>query len=264
MTALRRAQLIRSAVWLSLAAFAVLAVVISGRSDTGVRRLASLASGEPGAAPRGPKDSLASRQFDQEAEQRRVNDAIRSLAADRDRLLARLNTLERSLDDVTGSIAAPAKVQAPPAATMVSPAPAPAPPAPAAAVPTVPTTAAAPPAAPPLTTSRAVAGHLATGVPQASESIATKTEFGIDLGGNATVDGIKAMWAALKAGQPGLLEGLRPVVSIREVRPGVIDLRLVAGPLANASVAARLCAALATSGQNCQPAVFDGQRLALQ
>ena len=69
----------------------------------------------------------------------------------------------------------------------------------------------------------------------------------------------------MKANQPGLLEGLRPLIALREgQKGGSPELRLVAGPLANASVAARLCAALAAAGQACQPAVFDGQRLALQ
>jgi len=55
------------------------------------------------------------------------------------------------------------------------------------------------------------------------------------------------------------------VIAIREgAKPGSMELRLVAGPLANASIAARLCAALAAAGQSCQPTVFDGQRLALQ
>jgi len=257
MTAVRRAQLIRSAVWVALAAVAVLTALISARTETGERRIAALTSNRPAGATRGTKDPAAGRQFDQEAEQRRVSEAIRLLAADRDRLLARLNSLERSLDDVTGSIGPAMRTQPPPApATSTAPPPAPAPAAAAAS--------AAPAPAPPPATSRVAAGHLATGMPLPAESVATKTEFGIDLGGNATVDGVKAMWAALKAGQPGLLEGLRPVVSIREVRPGAIELRLIAGPLANASVAARLCAALAAAGQNCQPAVFDGQRLALQ
>ncbi|MBV8835996.1 MAG: hypothetical protein JO000_05620 [Alphaproteobacteria bacterium] len=263
MTAVRRAQLIRSAVWASLAVVAMLAAFVSARTDTGVRRIAAIGSGEPPAAPRGAKDiGLASRQFDQEAEQRRINDAIRSLAADRDRLLARLNTLERSLDDATGSIG-PARSPAQPAAgPTANPAWAASPPAASAPAPSPAPTAAAPAASP--STNRVAAGHLATGLPTPAESVATKTEFGIDLGSNATVEGVKTMWASLKAGQPGLLEGLRPVVSIREVRPGVIELRLIAGPLANASVAARLCAALSSAGQNCQPAVFDGQRLALQ
>ena len=76
---------------------------------------------------------------------------------------------------------------------------------------------------------------------------------------------MRTLWTRLKANQPGLLEGLRPIVALREgQRGGAPELRLIAGPLANASVAARLCAALAAAGQACQPAVFDGQRLALQ
>jgi hypothetical protein len=260
MTAVRRTQLVRFAAWVGFATVAVLAAMISARTETGVRRIAALISNDPPTAARGAKEAqFVGRQFDQEAEQRRTSEAIHSLAADRDRLLARLNILERSLDDVTGSIG-PGK---PPA-----PAPTPAVP-PAAAAPSAPpalTAPGAPPAAAPAATnqSRVAAGHLATGMPSPTESVASKTEFGIDLGGNATVEGVKTMWAALKAGQPGLLEGLRPVVSIREPRPGSIELRLIAGPLANASVAARLCAALTAAGQICQPAVFDGQRLALQ
>ena len=53
-------------------------------------------------------------------------------------------------------------------------------------------------------------------------------------------------------------------VSFEGQKPGAIELRLVVGPLPNASIAARLCAALSAAGQSCQPAVFDGQRLALQ
>jgi len=113
--------------------------------------------------------------------------------------------------------------------------------------------------------SRVAAGHLATGSPAGADSVATKTEFGVDLGTNATIEGLRALWARLKANQPGLLEGLRPVMALREgPRGGAPELRLIAGPLANASVAARLCAALGAAGQACQPAVFDGQRLALQ
>jgi hypothetical protein len=54
------------------------------------------------------------------------------------------------------------------------------------------------------------------------------------------------------------------VVAVRDgAKPGALELRLVVGPLANAGVAARLCAALADAGLTCAPAIFDGQRLAL-
>jgi hypothetical protein len=257
MTAVRRMQLARLGVWAGLATVAVLTALLTARTETGVRRMAALLSPAPAEQPvRSAKaPQPATRQFDQEAEQRRLGEAIRSLAADRDRLLARLNTLERSLDDVTGSI--------PPTAKVSPPLP---------AIPATPPVASAPPPVPsagaahsPPGQSRVAAGHLATGNPTAAESVATKTEFGVDLGGNATIDGLRTMWANLKASQPAMLEGLRPVIAIREgARPGTMELRLVAGPLANASIAARLCAALAGAGQSCQPAVFDGQRLALQ
>ena len=69
----------------------------------------------------------------------------------------------------------------------------------------------------------------------------------------------------LKTSQPSLFEGLRPVVAVREgQKPGTIELRLIAGPIANAGLAARMCAALSAMNQTCQPAVFDGQKLALQ
>jgi hypothetical protein len=251
MTAVRRTQLIRLGVWISLATLAVLTVVLTARTETGVRRIASLLT--PAEQARGAKVQVA-RQSDQEAEQRRLSEAVRVLAADRDRLQARLNTLERSLEDVTGSIPPASANPKPPAA------------------PTQSVTAAPLPAIPPIAQpgaganqARVAAGHLATGTPSASESVATKTEFGVDVGGNASIEGLRSLWAALKASQPAMFEGLRPIIAVREgQKPGTIELRLVAGPLPNASIAARLCAALSAANQACQPTVFDGQRLALQ
>ena len=114
--------------------------------------------------------------------------------------------------------------------------------------------------------SRVSAGHLATGAtPSATESVATKTEFGVDVGTNTSIEGLRTLWSNLKTSQPALFEGLRPVIAIREgQKPGAVELRLIAGPLPNASIAARLCAALAATSQVCQPTVFDGQKLALQ
>lgn len=250
MTAFRRAQLTRLGVWIALATVAVLTAVLTARTETGIRRIATLLSpGEPVRAAKAPQ--LANRQFDQEAEQRKLSEAVRALAADRDRLAARINTLERSLDDVTGSI--------PPAnATPKAAAPA----APVVAAPLPPPT--AQPAAGASSQGRVAAGHLATGMPGPAESVATKTDFGVDVGGNASIEGLRTLWTTLKASQPALFEGLRPVITVREGKSGSVELRLVAGPLPNASIAARLCAALSAANQACQPAVFDGQRLALQ
>jgi hypothetical protein len=257
MMAVRKMQLVRLGVWAGVATVAVLVAIIAANTETGIRRIAGLISTEAPAEPvrgaRAPNAQLASR-FDAELEARRLGEAVRVLAADRDRLLARVAVLERNLDDVTGSI--PAN---PPAAAAPKVAP----------LPQIPPQAAAPPPAQPATPAVA-AGRVTTshstalGTAGPAQSIATKTEFGIDIGGNASLDGLRTLWANLKTNQPALLEGLRPVIAIREGGKGAVELRLVAGPLLNASAAARLCASLTAAGQNCQPTVFDGQRLALQ
>ncbi len=252
MTALRRRQLTRLGVWIAVATVAVMTAVLSARTETGIRRIATLITPapEPVRAVKAPQ--LANRQSDQEAEQRRLAEAIRALAADRDRLLARLATLERNLDDVTGSIPPPnttPKAAVPSTPVVVAPLPAP-------HTPQASTGAS--------NQARVAAGHLATGTLGAAESVATRTDFGVDIGGNASIEGLRALWTTLKTSQPALFEGLRPVIAVREGKPGTIELRLVAGPLPNASIAARLCAALSAAGQTCQPTVFDGQRLALQ
>ena len=50
----------------------------------------------------------------------------------------------------------------------------------------------------------------------------------------------------------------------RTARPGGAEFRLIAGPLPNAAAAARLCATMTAAGAICAPAVFDGQRLAVR
>lgn len=92
-----------------------------------------------------------------------------------------------------------------------------------------------------------------------------RTEFGVDIAGETSVDALRARWQYLRAHHGPLLEGLRPLVAVQDgARPGGLDLRLIAGPLANANAATRLCASLTTAGVNCKPAIFDGQRLALR
>jgi hypothetical protein len=252
MTAVRRTQLARLGAWVSLATLAVIVVILVARTEGGIRRIAALLT-PPEAARTSKAPQLASRSADQDAEQRRLAEAIRNLTADRDRLAARLTVLERNLDEVTGSI--------PPKAVPQQPPPAPVPSVTASPL-AVPPSQMSPPAA--TNQARVAAGHLATGT-GAADSVATKTEFGVDVGGNASIEGLRSLWSTLKSAQPALFDGLRPVIAVREgQKPGTIELRLVAGPLPNASIAARLCAALVAANQSCQPTVFDGQRLALQ
>ena len=255
MTAVRRTQLVRLGAWVSLATLAVIVVVFVARTESGIRRIATLlAPPEDVRTSKAPQ--LANRPSDQQAEQRRLAEAVRALTADRDRLAARLTVLERNLDEVTGSIPPAAGTsrlpQVPVPGVMASPLPAP-------AAPPGQTSQPAPPSQ-----GRVAAGHLATGT-SAADSLATRTEFGVDIGGNASIEGLRSLWSTLKSGQPALFDGLRPIIAVREgQKPGSVELRLIAGPLPNASIAARLCAALGAANQPCQPAVFDGQRLALQ
>jgi hypothetical protein len=251
----------RLSAWSGITILAVAAAVVSAYTETGARRLAL---GDTAVAATGARSPLA------DIETRRLSDAVRALTADRDRLASRVAALERNLDDVTGSIASrpmgdrganpgasPLPPNLVPGAAVSAETARPAPP---------PVAAPVPAQSPPPATAIARAAPLAPLAAEtgAAASTATKTEFGIDLGTAATVEGLRNLWTAIKGTHAPLLEGLRPIVAVRDgAKPGALELRLVAGPLANAGVAARLCAALADAGLACAPAVFDGQRLAL-
>jgi hypothetical protein len=93
----------------------------------------------------------------------------------------------------------------------------------------------------------------------------TRTQFAVELGAAADLDSLRSRWTTLKAQHAAALDGLRPLVAVHEIGPkGAIELRLIAGPLANAATAARLCAILSGAGQPCQSGTFDGQQLALR
>jgi hypothetical protein len=93
---------------------------------------------------------------------------------------------------------------------------------------------------------------------------AVEVEFAVDLGGETSMQGLRALWASLR-GNHAALQNLRPLVSVRDgAQPGTVELRLVAGPFANAAAAARVCAALAGKRVACATTVFDGQRLGLR
>jgi hypothetical protein len=247
----------RLGAWSGITILCVAAAVVAAYTETGAHRLAS---GDSAMRASGALPPVS------DSETRRLADAVRVLTADRDRLAARMSVLERNLDDVTGAI--PQRPGSEPGDPPTSPLPpnrAPGPPA-AAASPSI-------VAAPTTTMIRASQAPAVSRPPSlvtitadaaATGSTATRTEFGIDLGTAATVEGLRNLWSSIKGTQAPLVEGLRPVVAVRDgAKPGTLELRLVVGPLANAGVAAKLCAALAEAGLTCAPAVFDGQRLAL-
>jgi hypothetical protein len=95
----------------------------------------------------------------------------------------------------------------------------------------------------------------------APEILVHRTEFGIDIGGANSIDGLRALWQRLSKSNKALA-GLRPIIVLKERAnaPGM-QLRLVAGPLRDAAAAAKLCAGWTAGDRSCEATVFDGQRL---
>ena len=93
-----------------------------------------------------------------------------------------------------------------------------------------------------------------------------RTEFGGDLGGANSLNGLRALWRGLlKSKSTASLATLRPIIVVKESNTGLgMQLRLVAGPLSDAATAAKICAAMIESQRSCETAVFDGQRLAMK
>jgi hypothetical protein len=99
---------------------------------------------------------------------------------------------------------------------------------------------------------------------QAPPQAGDKT-FAIDLGTATNVNSLRAHWGSVKSAHGALLEGLQPLVSVRQSsRPGFTEFHLVAGPVGDADGAARLCAALTAVRVVCRPTTYNGQRLELR
>jgi hypothetical protein len=93
-----------------------------------------------------------------------------------------------------------------------------------------------------------------------------RTEFGVDVGGANSLGGLRALWRGLlKSKSNAPLAILRPIIVVKESNSGLgMQLRLVAGPLADAAAAAKICAVLLESERACETTVFDGQRLSMK
>ncbi len=101
----------------------------------------------------------------------------------------------------------------------------------------------------------------------ATSSLAVqRTEFGVDVGGANSLNGLRALWRGLlKSKSTASLTTLRPIIVVKDSNTGLgMQLRLVAGPLSDAAAAAKICAALIENQRTCETAVFDGQRLAMK
>jgi len=93
-----------------------------------------------------------------------------------------------------------------------------------------------------------------------------RTEFGVDVGSANSLGGLRALWRGLlKSKSNAPLATLRPIIVVKESNSGLgMQLRLVAGPLADAAAAAKICAVLLESERTCETTVFDGQRLSMK
>ena len=208
-----------------------------------------------------------------ESETRFLATQVRALTVERDRLAGRIALLENSLDDMTGAIKKQAATTA--AALAARPAPPPsAPPPPVtvasnpaaspAVTPAAATPSVTPPAPPkeatqttPLPPARVAA--VATSEPEPTPQ--KKSEFGLDLGGGATMDSIRQRWTTVKANFGPLLSGMYPIAA-HDHRAGAAGYRLVVGPLPNSAAAAGLCAHFTAARTTCRAAKFDGEQIA--
>jgi len=272
--------------WGLAALLAAAAAALAGWPDDGPRPAPALAApSQPAeaatavapAAPAAPDSEV-------ETAVRRLEDRIAALTQAGDAVLKRLDALEGRLADVTGSVrrqdhrvaALEAAPEPPPAlrttATLIAE---PAPSARAVAVPSMPATPPADGAPRPMVLAVPYVREAISLPPAvwrlhhgeteaAAEAPRGATQFGIDLGGAATLDGLRTLWSDLRKSHGPALQGLRPVIGIVEnSRARTSEFRLIAGPLVNATAAGRLCAQLAAAGRgDCQATIYEGQRLA--
>ena len=251
----------RLAVWGLAATLALGAAVTAGYSEAGLRRLMADRSGVPAQKADAAPAPAAARP--PEAEARRLADAVRALAADRERLVARVAALERNLEDLTGSI----KRQNATSATEDTPA---AGPVVVAIAPTQPPASPAPPTAGATDQVPAPAQRTADApapkpeeAPVPAKAAELKPAFGVDVGGAINFEGLRVLWSSTKGRHAALLDGLHPQVVARENnRTKSAELRLVVGPLPSIEAAAGICTTLTASRRYCQPVAFEGRRLA--
>jgi hypothetical protein len=261
--------LMRLAGWGVAATAALLFVVIAANSGSGRERLSIAFAGSNGtqAAEAAKAEAAQAVQLARlaatEGDTRRLTEIVRSLAGDRERLLARLATIERGLEDVTGSIHK--QVATTPPATPPSPPPAAAEPPPKIAAVPPQTVAPAEPAPAPASDppNRTTTAPPPAAIPDL-EAIQGRPAAGVDVGGAKDFDGLRTLWNAITTNHFGLFDGLHPIVAVREnSKSRTAELRLIAGPLTDVEIASRICTTLATAKRYCRLVTFEGQPLAL-
>jgi hypothetical protein len=235
----------RLSAWGCAAAVSLAALAITTQTEGGSERLAyALSPGTPRNLFAEISD-LKRRTLEKDAETKRFENQVVTLAADRDRLTTRLASLERNLDDMTGSIKRQSALAPPAFSPLAMPAVA----APAQATAAAPEPAPLPPA------------RMANAPAVEEPGEPHKLEFGVDLGGASTMDVLNARWAAVKANFGPLLTGLHPLAA-RDNRPGSSGFRLLIGPVANPAAGMQLCARFTAVRITCRTTKFAGEQLA--
>jgi hypothetical protein len=243
-----------AALWGATAAAALLIAALSSHGDFDMARMADVFRGGVGTSP-------APRPLDAEAETQRLAQAVHGLTIDNDQLKARLASVEQDLNDVTGSIGKQIEaVQTADASRRVEDGP------------SITATASVSTMLPAVLLPAATAfppapDLLAANQPAADAAVVapTRAAYGVDIGSGLTIQALRTRWAAIRSAHPDVLEGLEPILSVREIpRANHVELRLVAGPLPDAGAAAQLCASLTPMGLFCQPAMYDGQHLVVR
>lgn len=92
----------------------------------------------------------------------------------------------------------------------------------------------------------------------------SSTEFGLELAATLSLSDGRSIWQEMVARYPDHLSNFEPRISIVETEGGRLELRLLAGPIRNAGIAASLCGELRAMGQTCNNTVFEGQALAMR
>ena len=236
--------LMRLALWGTSAAAALLVAALASYPNLPAPPLVALAV------------SIAKGSVEGADEARQLAETVRAFQAEREALLARISALEQNLEDTTGSnreASAAVRSAAPsPLAVETTPVPILAWP--------VPAFMAAQILAPPINRLANLPAIEAIAEPT---PVRARAEFGIDLGSAVNFDALRVLWNSTKAGHADHLDGLVPLVLVRENgKSRAMELRLIVGPLPDAQTAQKLCAALAAVHHACQLAPYDGQKFA--
>src|SRR5206468_4253509 len=102
-----RSAAFQMGIWGIAAVIAVSLVVLASRTELGTKRVYAAyqaITSQPGDPPPVVLTQLMVRTADVERESRRLNDTLRSLTTERERITSRLGMVEREMGDLTGSI----------------------------------------------------------------------------------------------------------------------------------------------------------------